>query len=152
MIPELKDGVLPQGVHGCTIEECEQAFGKFSRSDRRPRLTEALRRYARDAHASGIAAAVLIDGSYVTGKAEPNDVDIILVLRSNFDLGAELRPMEYNILSKRAVKRRYGFDVLPAIEGTEVYEEYLRLFSQVRLDDPEQTKTLTTKGLLRIEL
>jgi hypothetical protein len=94
----------------------------------------------------------VIDGSYVTGKAEPNDVDIILVLRSDFDLGSELRPMEYNIQSKRAVKRQYGFDVLPAIEGTEVYEEYLRLFSQVRLDDPEQTTTRTTKELLRIEL
>ena len=152
MIPELEDGVLPQGIHGCTIEECEQVFGRFSRSDRRPRLTEALRRYALDAHASGIAVAVLIDGSHVTAKTEPNDVDIILALRSDFDLGAELRPMEYNIQSKRAVKKQYGFDVLPAIEGSEVYEEYLRLFSQVRPDDPEQRTTRTTKGLLRIEL
>jgi hypothetical protein len=152
VIPQLNDGVLPIGIHHCTFEEIFSVFGRFNRSDKRPRLTERLRQYIADARNSGIASAVIVDGSYVTGKAELNDVDVILVLRSDFDLGSELRPMEYNIQSKRAVKKQYGFDVLPAIEGTEVYEEYLQLFSQVRLDDPEQITTRTTKGLLRIEL
>ena len=152
MIPQLEDRVLPEGIHRCTLEECEAAFGRFSRSDRRPRLTEALRRYIGDARSAGVAVAVLVDGSYVTAKAEPSDVDLILVLRSDFDLSAEMRPMEYNVQSKRAVRKQYGLDVLLAVEGSEVYEEYLGLFSQIRQDDPEQQTTRSAKGLLRIEL
>jgi len=152
LIPELDDRVLPEGIHRCTVEECENTFGRFSGSDRRPRLAETLRRYVQDARASGIAVAVVIDGSYVTEKAEPNDIDLILVLRRDFDPSAELRPREYNVQSKRAVRRQYGFDVLPAIEGTETYEEYVCLFSQIRRDDPEQQTARTAKGLLRIEL
>ena len=152
MIPLLEERVLPEGIHRCTLEECGAAFGRFSHSDRRPRLTEALRRYIGDARSAGVAVAVLVDGSYVTAKSEPNDIDLVLVLRADFDLSAEMRPMEYNVQSKRAVKRQYGFDVLPAIEGSEAYDEYVRLFSQIRQDDPEQQTTRSAKGLLRIEL
>ena len=152
MIPQLEDGVLPEGIHDCSLKECQDAFGKFTRSDRRSRLSQALATYVSDAAASGIAVAVLIDGSYVTAKLEPNDIDLILVLRADFDLAIELRPMEYNVQSKRAVKKRYGFDVLPAILGSEAYEEYMRLFSQVRMDDPDLSTNRTVKGMLRIEL
>jgi len=152
LIPQLENGVLPEGIHDCTLKECQDVFGNFTRSDRRLRLTHALATYVGDAAASGIAVAVLIDGSYVTAKLEPNDIDLILVLRADFDPAIELRPMEYNVQSKRAVKKRYGFDVLPAILGSETYEEYVRLFSQVRMDDPDLTTSQTVKGLLRIEL
>ena len=152
MIPELNDGVLPPGIHPCTLEECKNTFGKFSRSDRRLRLTEALARYLKEVASTGIAVGVLVDGSYVTAKAEPNDLDLILVLRSDFDPAVALRPMEYNVQSRRTVKKLYGFDVLPAIQGSQTYEEYVQLFSRVRLDDPDQQTTQTFKGLLRIDL
>ena len=151
MIPPLEEGALPPGIHGCTIEECFETFGRFSRSDRRPRLTEALRRYILDARFSGIAVSVLVDGSYVTSKPEPNDIDLILVLKPDLDLAAEMSPMEYNVQSKRTVKKLYGLDVLPAIEGSQAFREYVLLFSQLRSDDPEQPK-VPSKGILRIDL
>jgi hypothetical protein len=122
------------------------------RSDRRPRFAEALRRYIGDARSAGIAVAVLVDGSYVTAKAEPSDVDLILVLRADFDLSAEMRPMEYNVQSKRAVRKQYGLDVLLAVEGSEAYDKYVRFFSRIRQDDPEQQTIRPAKGLLRVEL
>ena len=152
MIPELEEGVLPEGIHSCTVDEVEQTFGRFSHSDRRPRLTESLRSYIQAARTAGIAVGVLIDGSYITGKAEPNDIDLVLVLRSDFDLAAELTPMEYNVQSKRMVRKLYKFDILTAVEGSATYDEYVGLFSQVRLDDPGQSRTRKRKGLLRIEL
>lgn len=54
--------------------------------------------------------------------------------------------------SKRTVRKLYGLDVLPAVEGSDAYEEYLGLFSQIRRDDPEQESARPAKGLLRIEL
>jgi hypothetical protein len=128
MIPELQDGVLPEGIHLCTLEEVKEAFGRFLRSDRRPQLTERLTRYIQDARNSGVVSAILIDGSYVTSKEEPGDIDLIVALRPDLDLTAEMRPLEYNIQSKTMVKKLYGFDVLPAVDGSESYQRFLDFF------------------------
>lgn len=152
MIPDLNDGVLPLGIHACTFEELRAKFGRFSRTDQRIRLTETLQKYIDEARKSGIARAVVVDGSYITRKPEPADIDLILVLRADFNLAQELRPFEYNLQSRRTVRRLYGFDVRAAIDGSETYSFYISEFSKVRLDDPEQTDNQTHKGLLRIEL
>ncbi len=130
MIPELQDGVLPAGLHLCTLAEVKVAFGQFRRSDRRPQLTERLVRYLQDARSSGVVSAIVIDGSYVTAKAEPGDIDLIVALRPDFILTKEMRPLEYNVQSKPLVRKLYGFDVLPAADGSEAYHRFLAFFSR----------------------
>ena len=152
VIPELADGVLPEGIHLCTMEEVAEAFGRFWRSDRRLRLTEQLRRFVEDARKSGIVAAVVIDGSYVTQKPEPDDIDLIVALRPGLPRDVELRPFEYNVQSRRMVKQLYRFDVKVAEDGSSLYAEHVDFFAEVRSDDPEQSTTRLRKGLLRIEL
>lgn len=152
MIPDLNDGVLPEGIHSCTIEEVEHVFGRFTRSDCRQRLTQTLRRYIEDVRRARIAVAVVVDGSYITAKAEPSDVDLVLALRPDLDLSLELLPIEYNVQSERMVRRLYGFDVLAAIDGSDAYTRHTDFFSRVRLDDPEQRTSRSRKGLLRIDL
>lgn len=152
MIPELQDGVLPEGVHHCTIEEVKELFGRFRRSDRRPQLTDQLTRYIQDARNSGRVSAIVIDGSYVTAKEEPGDIDLIVALRPDLDLAAKMRPMEYNIQSKPMVRKLYRFDVLPAVDGSETYQRFLDFFSRVKLSDPSQHTGQDRKGVLRIEL
>ena len=144
--------MLPEGVHSCTIEEVERVFGRFTRSECRQRLTQTLLRYIEDVRKARIAVAVVVDGSYITAKSEPRDIDLVLALRPDFDLSGELLPMEYNVQSKRMVWRLYGFDVLTAIDGSDAYTKHIDFFSRVRLDDPEQSASRTRKGLLRIEL
>jgi hypothetical protein len=151
LIPQLEHGALPPGIHECSLEECKEMFGRFSRSDRRIQLTEALHRYVDDVRSAGIAVSILVDGSYVTSKPEPNDIDLILVLRPDLDLSAEMRPIEYNLQSKRAVKKLYGLDVLPAFEESRAFAEYVLLFSQLRSNDPEQPR-VSSKGILKIDL
>lgn len=151
MIPELQDGVLPEGIHLCTLEDVTKMFGQFRRSDRRLELTERLRRYVHDARNSGVASAVLIDGSYATVKEEPGDIDLIIALRPDFDLTLEMRPQEYNVQSKSVVRKLYGFDVLPAVDGSEAYLRLVDFFSRVKLESHEYTNQ-ERKGLLRIEL
>jgi len=135
LIPKLFDGVLPIGIYTCTLDEVAHFFGRFNRSDQRPRLTEKLKQYVIDVRKSGIANAVIVDGSYITQKPEPGDIGLILALRADFDLAQELRPFEYNVQSKRMVSRLYGFDVLPAVDGSVAYDKYISDFSRVRLDD-----------------
>lgn len=146
-IPALNDrGFLPEGIHDCAIEEAQARFGVFQDSDRRPQLWVKLLEFLREVSSSGIVEAVLIDGSFVSGKPAPNDIDLILVVSAAHDFSADLTPVEYNVLSKRRVVRRYGFDVLVARAGSEEYRRYAAFFQQVRLE-PEGWK-----GKLRLTL
>jgi hypothetical protein len=117
-IPPLDpDGLLPVGVHDCTLAEIKQCFGAFQRSDRRPQLFGKLESFLGEARNSGLIVSVIVDGSFVTAKSEPNDVDLILILAASHEFAGELNPVAYNVLSKQRVRRRYGFDLLVAREG-----------------------------------
>lgn len=151
MIPPLEGGALPDGVHDCTVEELESAFARFQESDRRVRLTGRLKEYLAEARASGIVVAVLIDGSYVTAKAEPDDIDLIVVVKPGVDT-TNLRPFEYNVISKRMIRTLYKFDAVSVGDGSQDVADRVRFFSQVNpLKSPEYTSR-TSKGLLRIVL
>lgn len=64
-------GKLPPGRHPATVEEVEAVFAV---TPRRRRLFEGLRRALQNLHAAGVRR-VFIDGSFVTTKADPNDID-----------------------------------------------------------------------------
>jgi hypothetical protein len=151
MIPELEDGVLPDGLHDCTVEEVEAVFGRFQKSDRRIRLTERLKAYLADASRSGIVVAVVIDGSYVTAKEEPEDIDLIVVRRSDVDT-TRLRPFEYNAISKSMIRSLYKFDVFSVADGSEELANRVAFFSQVNAEKASGYTSRTTKGLLRVRL
>ena len=151
MIPELDDGVLPDGVHDCTPDEVEAVFGRFQKSDRRMVLTDRLKAYLTDAQRSGIVVAVLLDGSYVTAKDEPDDIDLIVVRRPDVVV-EDLRPFEYNAISKWVIRKVYKFDVFSIADGSEELTERIKFFSQVNPSKPGGYTTRTTKGLLRILL
>ena len=86
MIPELEDGVLPEGIHMSTTEEIAQVFGV---GDRRRNLVEKLRQFIQDARLAGFVSFIVVDGSFVTGKREPEDIDLVVALDPDFDLGGD---------------------------------------------------------------
>src|SRR5947208_2455853 len=116
-IPEFEDNVLPEGVHDGTVEEVEARFGRFQKSDRRVRWTERLKQYLDAARRSGIIKAVIIDGSYVTNKDEPEDIDVIAVLHDQFDWTQELPPFQANVIDRAAIRRDYRFDAFAYKDG-----------------------------------
>lgn len=147
MLPPLNEhGCLPKGIHDCTFEQAQARFGRFQQSDRRPQLWAQFAVFFRDAKATGLISAILLNGSFVTATANPNDIDLILVLLAEYDFARDLSPAEYNVLSAVRVKRRHRLDVLVARENSDQYHRYLRLFQQVRWE-PDQTK-----GIARIKL
>jgi len=152
LIPDLEDGVLPEGLHDCTIEHIADRFGQPQRSTVRVGLTATLRQLVKDAHDSGLVAAIIVDGSYVTAKAEPEDIDVIVVLRRDHDLQQELRPFEYNLLSKRRLRSTYKFDAFVALEGSAEYQAILEFFARVKSSQQGTVTSRSTKGLLRIAL
>jgi hypothetical protein len=151
MIPPLEDGVLPEGVHDCTIEEIDRAFGRFQRSDRRIKLVARLRAYLDDARGSGLVAAVIVDGSFVTAKDEPEDIDLLIILKPDISWDS-LRPFEYNAVSKRMVKQTFHFDALVHAEGGARYREALDFFMRVNPDKHAGFTSRTRKGVVRVQL
>src|SRR5262245_14291635 len=150
MIPPLVDGVLPEGIHDCTLDEIDRAFGRFQKSDRRIRLMEKLVAYLAEARSVTFIKAILIDGSFVTAKEEPEDIDLIVVVPADFEPTQDLKPFEYNAVSRRAVKAAgYPFDLYTTPLDSPRYFEMVELFSQVNPQKHGQLTSRTRKGMLR---
>jgi hypothetical protein len=146
-IPDYEEsGTLPPGVYLCTLDEIRERFGRFRISDRRSRLYRQLAEYAALARSSGEVQALIIDGSFVTEKVEPGDIDLIVVLRRDLLGEPELLPRVYNVVSTRRVRKRFEFDLFVAPAESKLLMQQLDFFAQVR-DKPG-----ARKGLLRVDL
>lgn len=141
-----KTGLLPAGIHDCTLEEIKARFASFQGSDRRPRLWVQFTAFCREAKASGVIESLLLDGSFVTATAAPNDIDVLVVVFAAHDFGAELPLQQYNILAQRRVRRRFGLDIVVVKNGTDNLAQAVAFFTQVRQQPG------ATKGLLRLTL
>ncbi len=145
-IPELTEGgVLPPGVHACSLEEIGQRFGSFQGTDGRVQLYDALVRYVGEARLTKLVRALVVDGSFVTSKPDPGDIDLLVVLPEQLP-AADLPPFAYNVLSKKKIRRMYPFDAFIAQDDGPVYREYVAFFAQVKAQPG------ATKGILRVDL
>jgi hypothetical protein len=142
MIPAFgPDGYLPEGVHHATEAEVTFRFG--STSPRRRRLALRVRRWIELARAVA-ALRLLIDGSFVTEKADPHDVDAVILLPPHFielvrrgiDAALELEAM---LLTRRP-------EELFGAEDQIDWDEWVEFFSRTREADRRR------KGLVEIQL
>jgi hypothetical protein len=86
MIPHLnEDGYLPAGIHAATLDEIGSRFGE--ESELRQVQMESVRWMVELARRAGVAR-IVINGSFVTGKLEPNDVDCVLLIEPGFPADA----------------------------------------------------------------
>jgi hypothetical protein len=146
-IPDLDaDGLLPAGVFDCTMAEVRERFGSFRETDRRPRLFARLEELLAAMVKSGLFESVLIDGSFVTAAAAPNDIDLVAVLRPDHDFERELAMAEYTLVSRALLRRRFGFDVILARRDSSLYDSYVEFFGRVR------NAPGLRKGLVRLRL
>ena len=100
-IPALNsDGLLPTGVHDCSLSEVRARFGDFQGSDVRQRLFTRLEELATAMTRSGLFESLLIDGSFITAKPAPNDIDLVAVLRPGHNFERDLPMSEYALVSR----------------------------------------------------
>lgn len=147
MLPPLnQDGFLPEGVHDCTPDEVARRFACFQESDQRPRLWSHFKEFLKAATATGMIEELVLDGSFVTSKPNPNDIDIIVVISAEHRLSEGLRPDQYALLAQKRVRRRWGFDIVVVKNKSENLIHAIDFFSQVK------QRPLLRKGLVRIKL
>ena|ERR1041385_6014042 len=139
-------GFLPTGIHDATLDEVRERFGTFQKSDRRTTLFGRLEELITALRRSERFLAILLDGSFVTAKSQPEDIDLVIVLPRNHDWTADLGPAESALVNRPALQRRFSFDVLLAAEGGADYERYVEFFGRVR------ENAAIRKGIVRIRL
>ena len=147
--------VLPDGIHEAALEDLRDVFGRFQRSDRRMKLCDKLAEYLEELKGAGIAEAVIVDGSFIMGCIdEPEDIDLILVLAESWDMTQSLRPFQYNLVSKKAVKRNFPFDLFTVRSGSAEEAYWTNFFFKVNVKwyDEYDFPDGSTKGLVRISL
>jgi hypothetical protein len=82
MIPDYNDdGYLPAGIHAATLEEIAVRFG--TDSELRMAQMESFRWLVDLARRAGVLR-IVVNGSFVTDKLEPNDVDCALLIGPDF--------------------------------------------------------------------
>ena len=126
-LPELTDsGELPLGVHRASLRETLERFAVGVAQ--RIAVGDRLERIYHLAVATGHLARFVVFGSFVTGKPEPNDVDVFLVMDDSFD-GDTLQGESALLFDHAAADVHFGASVfwvrrLAALGGEQPMVEY----------------------------
>ncbi len=141
-IPQFRaDGYLPEGLF--TTTEAEVTFRFGASTPRRRRLTLRLRRWIELARQVK-AQRLVVDGSFVTAKEEPNDIDSVVLLPKDFgqQVESEVEPaleLEEMLLTRRP-------EEIFAAEDEIDWKDWIEFFSRTREADGRR------KGLVEIKI
>lgn len=143
-------GYLPPGIHLFTLDQMRDAFGGFKSTNQRPRLYGKFLELVDEAKRFDFIRYFVIDGSFVTDKSDPSDIDLLIVVDqgvlSRLD-SSMINPYEYNILSSRMLKKRFLFDVFVVPEHSQSLINYMNFFSRIKNSDLD-----IKKGVVRLNL
>lgn len=148
-------GLLPLGIHDATLEEVGQRFGRLQRTDQRMTLFRKLEAFVAALRQARIPGSLVIDGSFIMASLDqPEDIDLVLILPEDWDMTADLRPYQYNMVSKRRVKQEYKFDLFTVQKGSPDEQRWLEFFRKVgpKWIDAFGLPEETYKGLVRVTI
>ncbi|MHB1048745.1 MAG: DUF6932 family protein [Bacteroidota bacterium] len=146
-IPELDaDGFLPIGIYDCTIDEIEETFGSFNGSDRRVSLFLRLKQYYNELLQANIGKYLIVNGSFISDKGKPSDIDVLLVFRDDLDVTRPVPPYQYNARSRKYVKTHYHLDFHFGFDNDPSSTNIIDTFHKIK------EVTSRRKGFLRIRL
>ena len=142
MLPAFNhDGNLPEGMHLATEDE---VFVRFATpSARRQWLGEQLWDLVALAKSTGHLARVFLWGSFVTSKEVPNDLDVLLVMSTEFAVEAVPAPAQV-VFNHVQARLRFQADVFWTKVSIE--PQVLRLW----LDTYQTGKDFTRRGIVEV--
>lgn len=87
-VPALRsDGTLPPGIHQATLDEVLAAFHAVSVE--RQTLDNALKTAITLIKQKNLAQQIALDGSYITSKPDPEDIDMAVLTPGIFQMDGE---------------------------------------------------------------
>jgi hypothetical protein len=145
LLPQLNSaGELPAGVHQATMDEVLAQFG--SGTAQRQAVTARLRHIYQLARATRKLERLILFGSSITAKPDPNDVDIILIMRDDFDVQTcdeESRPLFDHPHAAEAFGASV-FWIRPALLVLETLEEFIAHW--------QITRDQTRRGIVEVRV
>jgi len=139
MIPKFnKDGYLPKGIHRAIINEIKRRFGSSSSKRKElfkgfPKLIKLLRKHKKS------IKKILLNGSFVTSKELPGDLDCILIVKNDFNFSSpEAKQLQ-------SAKKLFNVHLFTFIE-----EDVVRYHRLIDFFGHDQDKK--SKGLLEVIL
>ncbi|MDE0323708.1 MAG: hypothetical protein OXN27_07265 [Candidatus Poribacteria bacterium] len=142
-LPNLNDaGELPIGIHQATIDEVIAQFG--SGTLQREVVTARLERIYQIAKDTGNLQQLIIFGSYITAKPEPNDVDVVIIFNDDFDLTVWSEEVK-RLLNHQQAENEFGasiFWIRPSLLLFETLDEFIESW-QVKRDG-------TRRGIIEV--
>lgn len=142
MIPDFRnDGYLPEGLHLATDAEVTFRFGTLT--PRRRRLALRLRRWI-ELSCAVAARRLFVDGSFVTSKQAPYDVDAVVWLPDDLLQRVSNGQLEAIELETMLLTRHP--EEMFAAEDRRDWDDWLEFFGRTREADGRR------KGVVEIEL
>jgi hypothetical protein len=142
--------MLPEGVYDCTAEEARDMFGSGNPHAIRAKLWDGLEQFMQWVSPWHIFSAIYIDGSFVTAKAVPSDIDIVIELPDPTHPDLNLIPPEF--LDQIHIRRTYGLDMYlfypSVVHDLRAFFQYIKARDIISLGLNANDR----KGILRITL
>ena len=133
MIPNFDDnGYLPPGIHMATLAEIAERFGQGD--DQRRAGMDSIRWLVDIARRAGVER-IIVNGSFVTDRFEPNDVDCVLLAGPSYAADQSAR---------EELKQGLPFLELHVVEDVEFAEFVQDIYGTDRLKNP--------KGMIEVRL
>jgi hypothetical protein len=142
MIPTFRDdGYLPEGLHLAGEAEVIARFG--STTSKRRFLALRLRRWIDLSREVG-AKRLFVDGSFVTAKPDPGDLDAVVWLSTDFAARVKRGEIAALELDMMLISRQP--EEIFAAEDRRDWEEWIEFFCRTREADHRR------KGLVEVQL
>ncbi len=105
--------LLEPGVHSYTLDELSKLTVEKFDSVRREELYKNLCLFSQELESTGIAAKLWVDGSFLTQKPDPNDIDLVVMFcpKSVDALPPDSQRALVLLLDNQASKARFSLDV-----------------------------------------
>jgi hypothetical protein len=141
-IPDFDErGNLPPGIYRLTYEELKNRFCK-PHSMKRKQLMDCLHQCL--LMYKDYAAEIYIDGSFITRKLAPGDIDMIIVWREGYQLEENFILFQNSVKGKLQIRTR--MENMPFSGIT----DYLEFFQQTKEEDDENG-VKHPKGIILLE-
>ena len=145
-IPDLDEhGLLPAGAHDCSIDEIAETFGwNPHRRDLVRRLSDFLAREIRHR----FSEPVYVDGSFVTDKQTPDDVDVVLDMRRATD-DRQLSAVKFMATERDRLQDDYSIDFWINLPGANDFSDFFQYLG-VKTARYKGLDSAHRKGILRL--
>jgi hypothetical protein len=139
------DGLLPSGRHQCTLDEAKDMF---AHNDARSIIWDNFCAVLLEMAAAGLEGTLFLDGSYVTDKAIPGDIEVAFDVRNESDQKQGLALLFFHTQHNR-LKSTIKVDWYPVLPGN---NDFVSFFEYIGDKTAAQKKlhAKELKGILKV--